>query len=490
MPRVDGGTGNDLLTAIRDMNVYPNNSTGQIHVYAGAGNDTINMSFQAVSGYVQGHHVRGDNSDGSNPGQDTFNFVDLGEVTGTVVGRIEDFDMSRDTIKIEGVSIDLNNLSNSTFDVELVAFNGGHNDPGSTSQQWLLINTPAGGRIFYALEGARIDMTGNGGAQSGSQEAHFVPQSKLPSDFASLTRIDFIDQFNFIPAGETASGSGGISYNDIDVTKSDVDEIISVANGTATNFGDLIAAGINNDSVDAGLGNDKVWGGGGADTIQGGGGNDTLFGGSSDDILGGGDGNDRMYGDSGNDLIYGDAGNDTMQGGQGDDTLAGGAGDDVLGAGDGADSLRGDGGSDKIYGDGGNDTVQGGGGDDTVFGGDGNDVIGGGDNNDRLRGNDGNDVIYGDGGADQIWGDDGNDTLSGGSGNDVFVFDFGNGSDLINDFNNGDNIIDLSGTNANAFNALVITSGMNGWANVDYGDGDITLRFVNHTSLTEDDFLF
>ncbi|WP_162171782.1 calcium-binding protein [Sulfitobacter donghicola] len=423
-------------------------------------------------------------------GNDTINFQDLDQVSGTVVGRLEDFDASRDTIKIEGTAIDLNNLSTSAYDVKVVSFNGGHNDVGSTPQQWLLINTSAGGHIFYSLEGARVDMTGNGGARSRTQEAHFVPDARLPANLNSLTEVAYIDQVNFVPDTAIASGSGGITYNDIDVNASDVTETISVANNTATNNGDLIAAGINDDSVDAGLGNDQVWGGSGHDTVQGGGGNDTLYGGTSNDVLGGGDGADKLYGDHGNDTIYGDNGNDTIQGGLGDDLIIGANNNDRIGGGEGDDSLRGDNGNDRIWGDEGKDTIQGGSGHDTLSGGDGNDRIGGGNNNDRVFGGDGNDRLYGDGGNDKIFGDNGNDILSGGSGNDVFVFRSGGGGDTITDFNNGNNRIDLSATGANSFSSLTITSGPNGSSNVDYGSGDIDLRFVNPSALTSDDFIF
>lgn len=490
MPNLTGTNSDDTLMAIRDFSADPNNSAGQWHIYARAGNDIINLGFFGATGYVQGHHVRGDNDDGTSLGSDIFNFTNLDQVTGTVVGRIEDFDYSRDTIAINGSSIDLNNLSASPYDVKIVTFNGGHNDSGSTAQQWLLINTPAGGRIFYSLEGARVDMTGNGGARSGTQEAHFVPSSKLPTDLNSLTEVTYIDQVNFVPASAVAAGSGGIIYNDIDVTAADVNETISVANGTATNYGDLIAAGINDDRVDAGLGNDQVWGGSGHDTIQGGGGNDTLYGGTSNDVLGGGDGADLIYGDQGNDVIYGDAGNDTIQGSAGDDTIIGADDNDRIGGGEGNDSLRGDRGDDRLWGDEGEDTIQGGAGRDTVSGGVGNDRIGGGDGDDRLLGNDGNDLIYGDGGSDRIFGDKGNDTLSGGAGNDVFVFRSGDGNDVISDFKNGDNKIDLSATGANSFSSLTISSGPNGSSNIDYGSGEIVLRFVSPGSLTVDDFIF
>lgn len=56
-----------------------------------------------------------------------------------------------------------------------------------------------------------------------------------------------------------------------------------------------------------------------------------------------------------------------------------------------------------------------------------------------------NDVIVGGGGNDQIYGGLGNDTLTGGAGNDIFVLARGEGRDTIQDFNNNEDLIALSG---------------------------------------------
>ncbi|WP_310601125.1 calcium-binding protein, partial [Desulfobulbus sp.] len=103
--------------------------------------------------------------------------------------------------------------------------------------------------------------------------------------------------------------------------------------------------------------------------------------------------------------VWGGSGNDSLMGNNNvDDTLWGLEGNDTL-----------DGGT-------GNDTLIGGAGDDTLRGSDGNDTLEGGTGNDNLGGGDGNDVLIG--GA-------GNDTLYGGSGDDRFVFNLGDGQDII-----------------------------------------------------------
>jgi len=169
-------------------------------------------------------------------------------------------------------------------------------------------------------------------------------------------------------------------------------------------------------------GNDHLFGGEGADTLQGGKGNDHLYGQSA---TGGSDGNDSIAGDEGLDYLQGNAGNDTLDGGAGQDRIQGGQG---------------------------NDSILGAAGDDTVNGNLGNDTLNGGDGSDSLRGGQGNDSIVGGGGNDSLSGDVGSDTLSGGTGNDVFLFGGsssligGGGADLISDFANGVDKIDVGYT--------------------------------------------
>jgi Ca2+-binding RTX toxin-like protein len=139
--------------------------------------------------------------------------------------------------------------------------------------------------------------------------------------------------------------------------------------------------------------------------IDGGVGNDTLTGGSNADFMDGGDDNDRLFGRGGDDDLRGGLGSDFMSGGMGDDQLIG------------------DDGSDKMFGGDGDDTLNGGRDKDTIRGGDGDDEIKGG----RLA-----------------------DVLNGGAGADTFVYgvkqDSSTGaSDVIQDFEVGIDVVDLSG---------------------------------------------
>ena len=102
---------------------------------------------------------------------------------------------------------------------------------------------------------------------------------------------------------------------------------------------------------------------------------------------------------------------------------------------------------DVIFGSGFDDDLSGGGGNDIVLGGEGGDLLGGGGGNDELIGNAGGDTL--DGGR-------GRDFLTGDSGADVFDFnnirDSRNGSarDVITDFSQNNDVIDLSGVDADA----------------------------------------
>jgi Ca2+-binding RTX toxin-like protein len=196
-----------------------------------------------------------------------------------------------------------------------------------------------------------------------------------------------------------------------------------------------------------------------------------LFGGFGNDVLTGGSGNDMLFGNAGNDTLLGKGGNDQLYGGAGDDTLTGGAGNDsafgqagndrmIWNPGDGTDINEGGSGIDTVEVNGGNGaenfTVAANGarvrfdrtdpapfsidigssenlvlnanaGDDTFTAGNGlahliHLTVDGGDGNDRMVGGDGNDTIIG---------GKGNDEVFLGAGNDIFIWNPGEGSDMV-----------------------------------------------------------
>ncbi|MBI3771999.1 MAG: putative Ig domain-containing protein, partial [Gammaproteobacteria bacterium] len=142
--------------------------------------------------------------------------------------------------------------------------------------------------------------------------------------------------------------------------------------------------------------------------------NSTITGGDKWDHLYGGAGNDNISGGLGKDYLEGNAGDDTLSGGQDNDTLLGGTGADILSGDEGADTLN---------------------------GGVGNDVLNGGADTDH---------IYGGAGDDTLTGGAGSDILQGGAGNDTYVYNSGEGFDVIADSDGSGKII---------FNSTVLTGG-------------------------------
>ncbi|MBR0061310.1 MAG: hypothetical protein IJP68_07495, partial [Selenomonadaceae bacterium] len=76
-----------------------------------------------------------------------------------------------------------------------------------------------------------------------------------------------------------------------------------------------------------------------ANSIAGGSKNDSLYGGEGNDTILGNAGNDKLYGQAGNDYLSGGKGNDSIAGGAGNNTLTGGAGNDVFFYGGGNDLI-------------------------------------------------------------------------------------------------------------------------------------------------------
>ncbi len=108
----------------------------------------------------------------------------------------------------------------------------------------------------------------------------------------------------------------------------------------------------------------------------------------------------------------------------GDDTFIGTDGVDRYNAKGGNDVVTGGGGNDLLLGGSSQDDLKGDAGDDQLFGGAGNDQLDGGIGADELGGGYGNDTLTG--GLDD-------DRLDGGAGSDVYVFNPGDGYDVIHD---------------------------------------------------------
>jgi hypothetical protein len=119
----------------------------------------------------------------------------------------------------------------------------------------------------------------------------------------------------------------------------------------------------------------------------------------------------------------------------------------------------------------------------------------GGANPDILYGFAGNDTISGGGGDDFLVGGIGNDTVTGGPGDDRFVFNFGDGQDVVTDFTAGDaggDVIDLHNYGISSFAALAPFLSQHGADTLIAIDAQnqIVLQGVQMANLNAADFLF
>ena len=174
--------------------------------------------------------------------------------------------------------------------------------------------------------------------------------------------------------------------------------------------------------------------------MEGGDGVDTLEGGWGDDIASGGNGNDYIIGRVGNDSIFGDAGDDSLFGDGSNTYHMGQAYWDAINASLGLPSTPVADAYNRFYTPAylvGQDFIDGGAGNDLISGGGNDDVLMGGDGNDSIRGDTdfsssalvrelaepyesrGDDWLEGGTGADSLVGDAGDDVLLGGTDNDA-----------------------------------------------------------------------
>lgn len=191
----------------------------------------------------------------------------------------------------------------------------------------------------------------------------------------------------------------------------------SFSNVLGGNSNLAIARGTIIENAFGGAGNDVIVGNTARNALNGFAGADNIAGGDEADVIAGGNGNDRLDGGDGNDRLLGGNDNDVILAGAGDDAMAGEAGNDAMSGGPGNDILNGGTGLDRLLGD---------------------------DGLDRLLGGDGADVLAGGPGSDRLAGQAGLDTLVTGTGSDIVVCEFGGGGDIVIDFANGFDRIDLT----------------------------------------------
>jgi Ca2+-binding RTX toxin-like protein len=300
------------------------------------------------------------------------------------------------------------------------------------------------------------------------------------------------------------------------------------------NDGDFVVAvgTIYDDSLSGTSCDDILYGNYGNDILNGGDGNDILYGAYGADTLNGGAGNDELYGDEGADILNGGAGNDMLYGGAGKDTFiyVAGEGQDVIKdytenedtltitngvvtqteisdgnlvftAVGGTVTLEGAAGKTIAMADG-NGSYTASAGAITL----GSDYFGTLDSSAYLAavttfdgskatgevnivGNSRDNVIYagkaggfyrGEAGNDTLYTGKGTDILTGGAGNDTFVYAAGDGNDIVTDYTEGEDNLQVSGGTisqmalANNGQDVVFT----------VGDGSVTLEGAAGKTIT------
>ena len=317
---------------------------------------------------------------------------------------------------------------------------------------------------------------------------------------------------------QDGTASGGHAESDTFAGIQTIEYMDSQGNPQEAEVPDIehLAGSEYNDILVGTYGSNRLEGRGGSDRLNGSSGADELDGGAGNDWLIGGEGADKLKGGAGEDFAlywHSDAGvtvrlhNALTQGGMGGHA----EGDAYIGTETVAytdaegntltltvpdiEHLVGSSHNDILAGDGRDNWLDGGGGDDRLYGGPdgGDDVLAGGDGDDRLYGGKGNDTLEGGPGNDQLSGGLDNDRLDGGEGDDAFFFTPGNGDDVILDFGNGMDQVDLTAFADIRSVADLTLQQQSGNAVIDLSDlggGTVTLRDYNTSDIMDEHFVF
>jgi Ca2+-binding RTX toxin-like protein len=451
---INGGDGNDVITGDAGNDTL-NGGLGNDNVQGGSENDTIIID--------------------ANSGDDT---VDGGTGSDTI--------QYNGTAGADVVTVGINPPGSSQFQVTGLGSN-----PNLGSIERLTINTLGGADSVTLNDMTSSDLdaiTVNLGADADADNL-FVNATGSADDLSITSAA----------AGQVALS--GLAYA-VNVGGATTSDRLTVNGGAGndsikadTGVENTIGITLNGDNGDDFLSADAI--------LNGGAGNDTLQGGLGNDTLNGGDGDDILIVSPGNDTLNGDAGFDTIRyngnGAANILTLGPQAGNVIPVAGfitgsidlTGAPSVE----RLEVNGLGGNDTItvgvtttlevviDAGAGNDsvnasgsttpvTILGGDGDDTLTGGSGADEIHGGSGNDILIGGAGVDHEYGEDGNDIfgdlslagngvnddagadfLFGGDGADNFVWEPGDGSDLVQGGGDaGDALRFFGNAGANVFN--------------------------------------
>ncbi len=524
-----GGNGNDWINADNDNAL----AQGDDLAFGGIGADTILGGFGDDTLHGEDHNdslaggaghndlFGGDGADtmSAGTGNDRFeggdgvDFVDYRAIAGAVV------------INLDQV---IQNPAGAGLD-ELIGIEG----LLGTAQGDILWGVSTGANRLYGMDG-NDELRGGTGADylvggNGNDTIRGLGGGDTISGGAGRDLARFDDasaslMINLEIATDQQTGGAGI------LRISTVDDLIggdfhdTLAGNSSAND---LRGGLGDDRLFGRDGHDRLWGGEGADTLDGGAGNDSLYGeggvdtasyetatsgvavdlglvvaqftwGSGWDLLSsianltGSTHGDVLRGNTsanlisdlgGDDWVQADGGNDTvLAGGGGADTYEGGSGADLISYADQTMSviLNLDAGTASGLGLFFDDVLD----FEYAITGSGADTITGNAGNNRLESGAGNDSLVGGAGGDTLIGGAGSDRLFGGTGADRFVFGNLEGTDRVQDFEQG--VDRLRFLHAESFADLVFGA----FGTVSFGGTTVQLTGVNTALLTEADFIF
>lgn len=417
---IDGGVGNDSLYGGRGDDTYVVDSVRDSVVEAkNSGADTI---LTGLASYTLGANVeylvytgtanftgKGNSAANGIAGGDGNDSLDGGAGADTLVGGA-----GNDTYTVDNVGDEVLEDANGGTDTVLSSVSFTYSDARGNIENITLTGSAS---INATGNDEANRLTGNAGANI--LDGQFGGADTLVGAAGNDTYlVDAEDTIVEVANGGTDTVRAAFSYT----LGANLENLVFLGDeaidGTGNGLANALTGNAANNSLDGGLGNDLLSGGDGGDTLIGGLGNDLLSGGDGGDTLIGGLGTDQMSGGAGNDTYVVDGGDAIIE-------LSRGGTDTVLSSASYALGVNLE-----------NLTLTG----TAAINGTGNSL---------------NNALTGNSAANRLAGGAGADTLSGGDGADVFVFRTSNETsnavgtcDVITDFVQGQDIIDLSAIDA------------------------------------------
>jgi Ca2+-binding RTX toxin-like protein len=538
-----GGNGNDTIVA----------GSGNLDLNGGVGNDLIDMTGEDT---ISSHTARGDDgadtilggggadvligglgadSVSGGAGNDTV-YSNDGDGPDSLDGGagLDALQLNRTSI-VFGLSADfssgaLQTLADGTTvaNFESISFRGGSGNDTITSSNGVValqnqIFGDAGNDVLAAApNGAYIyGDVGNDTLVGGAGNDFFYSSIALDG-VDVVTGGPGVDTMSYYNSLSTANGItvtlNGAAVVTVVIAGGDNDLISGIENIDGGLGNDYIAGDGNNNAFYGGNGSDTLIGGGGADSFDASFGNDFLFIDHFDTSINGGTGYDAVFvqdatgvnlnvGTAQAEYVYGWKGADTLDaststvavaliGEAGADSLTGGAFNDYVYF-DGLDTINAGAGYDALFYYQGTgqalanlnlnvaaanaEYVIGGGGNDTIFNTGSSTAVAliGGAGADTLTGGLGNDYLYGDSGAGNL-------------GSDVFVVTNNAQSDVILDFSNGADRLNVNATGFTTFAQVQAAASASGASTIiNFGLGNsVTLYNFALGSLDASDIIF